>query len=312
MTTKYNERKLTMLAWLLSVSALMLMMLGWPAPKTALRANQSDNQPAFLDNVVWPEGFQITFTNYPIGTSTSFPHNALYYHFPMTISGEKTNGRMKSVYDPCPPLPCVPAEFLNFPCEFYLGRDRQQDNLYMSYVFSPTLKQYATVAKDFGPMHPDFIARYYKVNPKAPVSKPPSGIDFAVGNPTQNGQPVPVQWFFVTGSGGRAENEDLFGVIDKPVQGPPPQKKSYRPPYSFYGKHMQLVYDYQHWVMNPYFPDGFFDPPSGYRLVQPSDAGCPLTAPFSQADQPKKTGTLVMVCTACHISERLATADRQH
>jgi hypothetical protein len=261
------------------------------------------SQPSFLENTMWPEGFQITFINYPIGASVSFPNNALYYHFPIAKAGEKTNGKMKSVYAPCPNIPCVPAGFLNFPCEFYLGRDPHNQNKYMAYVFSLALKQYAVIAEDFGPMHPDFIARYYQVNPKPPLPEPPSGTSFAVGNPTKNGQPVPVQWFFVTGAGGKAENEDLFGVIDKSIEGPPPQKKSYRAPYSFYGKHMQLVYDYQHWVMTPYFPDGFFEPPSGYQLVQPADSSCPLTAPFSQADQPQKTHTQVMVCTACHISE---------
>jgi hypothetical protein len=281
--------------------------------------NHQTATPPFLKDATWPPAMQVPFVNYGSGTTPSGP-NQLDYLFPAPPAGGKNNGRLHSYFRKCPGLPCVPASFLTsgsqtpslpsgepLPCQFYMFRNPKQAGRYWAYAYSEALHQYAPIADGLGPMLPDFLSRYYQVNQIAPSSQPPAD-SVPIGNPPTGS----VLWFHVAGFGGSAETEDLFALYDVPTR---TAQGSYRPPYSFGGKHGQVVYGV--WNLQPVFDTNTFRPPSsGYsqapaQVVTYKDGDitlpCPMRVPFDLYDHPVVSGEpaqdTIMVCVACHDSD---------
>jgi hypothetical protein len=298
------------------------------APATSGASGSSGETPLFLRNTAWPPALQVPFTSYAPSSSSSEPYvksgpNQLDYVFPAVEEGGKTDGKLHSFFRSCVPFPCVPEHFLAsssgepLPCQIYMFRDGSRSGRYTAYVYSEPLKQYAIIADGLGPMYPDFLERYHKVNPVPPEPQPPADSGLFVGNPPAGG----VLWFRAAGFAGYPETEDLFAPYDMPTQTP---QGSYRPPYSFGGKHGQAVYG--PWNLQPDFGPETFQPPTGYQPVpvkpvarfmfngQPITLECPMRFPFDLYDHPvgkDSSGSLeplretVMVCTACHASDAL-------
>jgi hypothetical protein len=290
-------------------------------PATATTA--TGETPVFLRHTAWPVAFHVPSTFSVPGSSsqTAGAGNFLDYSFPAAdTSGRKTDGKLHSFFQSCPQFPCIPENFSNEPCHFYLFRDASQGGRYMAYTYSEPNHQYVVFADGLGPLYPDFLQRYYTVNPVPPQSQPPSGTVLVAGNP-EHGK---VLWFRAAGFGGFPETEDVFAVYDHPDR---TAQGSYRPPYAFGGKHGQAVYG--KWNLHPDFGPATFQPPAGYekaplQKVTYHVAGheitldCPMRFPFDLWDNPVKEqdGKLeplresIMVCTACHASDALEDSPR--
>ena len=240
-----------------------------------------------LENVNWPPAFTIPFTAYvllpgPSPSPTAWSGNTMSYQY-----DQKSNTiHFKAQFQRCTNLPGVPLRFFELPCEFYFRRDPQNPRQYNAYVYSTESHEYFMLAKNFGPMVPDFVERYQKLIPGC-LSEPYPGTNLPVDNPPG----VAVDWFVTAGHRGvgkkikpnqpPATDLGYYAAIASPTAAPNGQL--YKPPYDFSGAvpgiHSpclkgppplvpgQLVYDWQNFSIVDSLPSGTFTPPSGFRPI---------------------------------------------
>lgn len=318
--TEPNRRLRFLLALLLTTFAVWLVLAGFsPADfesQTASLRGAAEPTPSpspslqeCLENVAWPDQFEVPFTAHFAETKYGpWRKNLLQYQYLRTPGIETVNFR--SYFARCTNLPFVPLNFFGKPCAYYFVRD-PQDNQWQSYVFSIALKQYFKLASNLGPMVPDFVARYQALRPEGCADNPLSDSPVPVRNPP-GGETA--QWFLTSGSrkiNAPATTEGYYAAIATPVTGP--DDKQYKPPFAFsgappgvgfqFGKNVaqygELVYDWKLFTIKTSFPPGTFVPPKGYRqikgVVLPAPSPSPGTAPVPTPPRPN--------CVACHMSD---------
>lgn len=320
--TQPNRRLRFLLALLLTTFAVLLALPVLPLSdfesQTALLhavekpiPSPSPSLQECLENVAWPDQFEIPFTAHFAETKYGpWRKNLLQYQYLRTPGMVTVNFR--SYFARCTNLPFVPLSFFGKPCAYYFVRDPQQDNQWQAYVFSIALKQYFKLASNLGPMVPDFVARYQALRPEGCADNPLPDSPLPVRNPRGGSS---AQWFLTSGSrkiNTPATTEGYYAAIATPVTGP--DGKQYKPPFAFtgappgvgfqFGKNVamygELVYDWKRFTIKSSFHPDTFVPPKGYREIK----GVVLSPPPSPAPGASPEPTpLRPNCVACHLSD---------
>ncbi|MEM7350058.1 MAG: hypothetical protein AAF657_04575 [Acidobacteriota bacterium] len=246
-----------------------------PAPAEA-PAGEESTPPSYLAGTTLPPKFELPFTDY--SNKTQPTSGFLRYD-----ASDASQIRMQTWFEVCPPLPCVRREWIEngTPCSFYLLPDETMGHA--SYVVTEGLEpeEYALVG-NMGPVWPDLVTRYHALLPEPPLSQPREGWFVPVPPPDNT-----MQWFLTSGVEGHPttdpKSQGYFAFVVDPLveQG----GQYYKSPYGIGGtapsevgsNHGELVYDWQHWNLDPDFSPLTLPSLDGYQKFE--GPLCPLCLP---------------------------------
>lgn len=261
---------------------------------------QAEGSPSYLNHVAWPSSFYVEFTNYVEGAARP-GSNYVMYEATSPAPGV-TNFSFKSFFTFGPNLPGVPHHFVGQPCEYYLYRDPQSNDVYHAYVYcvAESVMQYSVIASNLGGHWQDFVARYHQRLPAPPLATPLPASPVPV-TPTSPKQ----QWFITYGSKyatnmleKQATNIGYYACLAEPTH---TSLGDFKAPFSFTGRgagvsnkwYGQLLYNPASFMVGTNFPAGAFQRPTAgfteYTNVIPTT----FSGPAKKA----------MNCSVCHASD---------
>ena len=252
---------------------------------------------AYLNGTQLPPTFAIPFANYIISGEVMKPSPAVDNQLFYLTTPDRVY--MKSFFAQSALIPGAPPRFKDRQVWWYLVPDADYGGQYTARVYAPSLREYALVAVNLGPVHPDLVARFHHHLDIPPLPQPRPGSPLAVKS-APNG--AKVEWFLTGGFNAgthyhlpHADTQGYFAMLAAPVTGP--DGKQYKPPFSLAGAgagythhaYGQIVYDTGAFSLKPNLGPADFTPPNGYK---PTQTNVPL--PHGQA--------LVRTnCSICHM-----------